>query len=365
MAIPAAIYLDYNATAPPYPEVFEAMRAVQGPPSNPSSVHSFGRRARQHIDEARHHIAQHLHVSPHDLIFTSGGTEANNMVLDNFDHIFASAIEHDSILQACPHARLIAVDTHGQLDLEHLDAMLKTLSDAQKQTTLVSVMAANNETGILSPLDKITKICHAHQVACHSDMVQFLGKSALDLPALGLDFASFSAHKIGGPAGIGALWHRPSHRVHALIKGGGQERGMRSGTENITGIVGFAAALTQIDFALDKRLAGWRDAAEARLLASCLEIEVIGKSMPRLGNTSALYIPRVPAEQIVMRLDLAGFAISAGAACSSGKIKPSHVLTAMGEAAKAGHIIRLSAGWQSRADDFIRVADALIELYKV
>lgn len=358
------IYLDYNATAPLRHEVVESVLLLDGLPANPSSVHYFGRQARFLIDEARLAIAHSLGVSPHELIFTSGGTESNNMVIANFDQVITSAVEHDAVLAACPGAMILPVNKEGQICLEALDRRLSALPEDIRPRTLVSIMAANNETGIIHPLGDVVRLCKHHQIACHSDMVQFLGKSPIDLHASGLDFASFSAHKIGGPSGIGALWCHPGRHLTSLLSGGGQERGRRAGTENIIGIHGFGAAVKRLDIDAMNAISSWRDNAEALICEGCPDIEVIGSDVARLANTSALYLPKIEAQTAVMKLDLAGFAVSAGAACSSGKLKPSHVIAAMGRGEAAAHVIRISAGWKTEESDFLGVARAIIEFYK-
>ena len=358
------VYLDYNATAPLLPQAAEAMAGLANIPANPSSIHHFGRMARARLDNARGQLAAALNISVHDIIFTSGGTEANNLVLGNFRHIITSAIEHDAILAACPDAQIVPVDEHGQVRIDRLEEMLATLEDADKPDILVSIMAANNETGTLQPIAEIAALCREYQVACHSDMIQYLGKQAIDLATLDLDFASFSAHKIGGPSGVGALYCRAGRQLQSLLRGGGQEQNKRAGTENLPGIAGFGAALAACDNAATASQTIWRDKAEKDIITACPEIEVMGGNAPRLANTSALYLPGLPAQKAVMMLDLAGFCVSAGAACSSGKVRDSHVIAAMGRGEAASQVIRISGGWQSSEADWTGVAKAVIEIYK-
>lgn len=357
------VYLDYNATAPLHREAADAMASLAEQPANASSVHSFGRTARAMLDKARGTLASHLGVSPHEIIFTSGGTEANNLLLSNFDHIITTAIEHDAVLAACPDARLIGCDRQGRLVLAALETELQACQRLKKRA-VVSVMAANNETGVIQPFEEVAALCRHYCVPCHSDMVQYLGKADINLQESALSFASFSAHKIGGPGGVGALWCRSGEHLASLLRGGGQEQGRRAGTENLAGIIGFCAAIDCIDIEALRAQAQWRDMAEAMIMSACPQISVIGSNADRLANTSALYLPGVAAQTAVMMLDLQGFAVSAGAACSSGKVKPSHVIAAMGIEGAAGHVIRLSGGWQTSEADWTGVAGAVIELYK-
>ena len=358
------VYLDYNATAPLLPEAAKAMISLANLPANPSSIHQFGRAARSQMDSARHQLADALAVSVHELIFTSGGTEANNLVVGNYRHILTSAIEHDAVLAACPDAHIIEVDEDGLIRLDQLEAALEALPDADRAKTLVSVMAANNETGVIQPIEAVAELCRAYNVACHSDMAQYLGKAPIDLNQMKLNFASFSAHKLGGPSGVGALYCRSGQQLVSLLRGGGQEQGRRAGTENIHGIIGFGAAVSAHDIANINIQASWRDAMEADIQKACPEIEVMGSDAPRLANTSALYLPYLSAQKAVMLLDLAGFAVSAGAACSSGKVKNSHVITAMARGDAAANVIRISSGWQSTKAEWTGVAKAIIEIYK-
>lgn len=363
MAAGQPVYLDYNATAPLRPEAADAMLRAMRQPANPSSVHQFGRAARSLLDEARQHIAAALQVKPADLTFTSGGTEANNMVLAGFKQVIASAVEHDAVLAACPDAQLINTDRHGVVSLSHLEQMLAGLDEAERQQTLVSVMTANNETGVIQPLADIGVLCKRYNVAFHTDMVQALGKVAVDPEAVHLDFITVSGHKIGGPTGTGAVWCRPGRQLPALLVGGGQEQGRRSGTENLSGICGFAAAARVAHPHELDTLALWRDEAEQMIIKGCPQIEIISADVDRLPNTTCLFLPGLSAQTAIMALDLAGYAVSSGSACSSGKVTPSHVLNAMGRDEAAGQVIRISAGWQTTHDDLLGLARALIDLY--
>ena len=364
MPVSRPVYLDYNATAPLRPESAEATMAALRQPANPSSVHQFGRVARAQMEAARKTVAEAVQVQPSALTFTSGGTESNNMVLAAFKTVFASSVEHEAVLAACPNACLINVDENGIISLDHLEELLSALPNEKKDDVLVSVMAANNETGVIQPLRDIGILCRQHEVAFHSDMVQAFGKLTISPEEDGIDYLTLSGHKIGAPTGTGAVWCRAGRPLHSLLAGGGQEQGRRSGTENLSGICGFAAAaLAAQPFELD-HMRLWRDEAEQMITQHCPQIEIIGADAARLVNTSCLFLPGLPAQTAVMALDLAGFAVSSGSACSSGKVTTSHVLTAMGRDDAAGQVIRVSGGWQTTRHDFHGLALAVIDLYK-
>ena len=337
-------YLDWNATAPLRPEAAAAMRDAMARCGNPSSVHRWGRAARRMVEEAREAIAA---LVPGDVIFASGGTEANHLALHGAGRprVLVSAVEHSSVLQAVPGAERIPVDGDGVVVLGALARMLG--DDA-----LVSVMLANNETGAIQPLPEIVALAHGRGALVHCDAVQAAGKMPIDV---GADLVTVSAHKIGGPTGIGAVISRVE--LSPAVRGGGQERGRRAGTENVIGIAGFAAAAQAVEEY--GRVRGLRD----RLEAALPEAVVIAAGAPRLPNTSALAMPGAPAETQVIAFDLAGVMVSAGAACSSGKVGPSHVLAAMGlEPELANSTIRVSLGWsttEADIDHFVEVWRAL------
>ena len=365
-------YLDYNATAPVRPEVVSAVTSVLGSSGNPSSVHSDGRDARARIESARENIARLVGAASGTVIFTSGGTEANNLALRGSAiqgrHLVVSAVEHDSVLnisRSVPdRSSLIPVNRDGILDLETLSDELGHLPDR----AMVSVMLANNETGIIQPIAKIAEIAKAHGAIIHCDGVQGPGKISVDLSELGADMMTFSAHKFGGPQGVGALVIREGAELPgALVSGGGQERGQRAGTENVPGIVGFGAAAAGVisDSAEMGRIAALRDKLETEVCALKANAFVIGMNAPRLPNTSCIVMPGVSAETQVMSLDLAGVRVSAGAACSSGKVSSSHVLEAMGlPENQSGSAIRVSLGWASQAEDVECFVEAWQALYR-
>lgn len=358
-------YLDHNASAPLRPEVAEAMASAHQLAGNPSSVHAEGRQARTVIDQAREQVARLAGVAREDVIFTSGGTEANNAVLANgWKTIICLASEHDSVLaparsmadgNGCS-LHLLPVDANGVADLDRLRQLLGRVGGNE---TLLAVQAANSETGVVQPLVEIADLAHAAGVILHCDSVQAAGRLALD--ALGADTLSLSAHKIGGPKGVGALIVSNAAEIAPLLRGGGQEGGRRAGTENISGIAGFGVAADLARESLD-RMAGvetLRDRLEMKAIACAPGAEVIGADTARLGNTSAIALEGANAETLVIAFDLDGIAISAGSACSSGKVTRSHVLDAMGIAPElAQGAIRVSLGFDTTNEDIDRFLDA-------
>ena len=352
------VYLDCNATAPLRPEAAAAMAGALSLTGNPSSVHSFGRAARQCLEAAREAVAALVGVAPAQVIFTSGGTEANNLALSGTGRrrLLVSAGEHDSVLQAAAGAEVIPLQTDGRLDLAALERQL----GQSDEPALVSVMLANNETGVIQPLADVADLARQNGALLHCDAVQAAGKSPLDAAALGADMVSLSAHKLGGPQGIGALVLAPGLELASAQRGGGQERGRRAGTENLPGAAGFGAAATAVrDLSQMAELAALRDGMEQALQDIAPSIRVYGQGVPRLPNTSCFGLAGMSSETQVMALDLAGVAVSAGSACSSGKVRPSHVLTAMGATvAEAGAAIRVSLGWHSEPADVERMIEA-------
>ncbi len=347
-------YLDYNATAPLRPEVIRAMTDVLHCHGNASSLHGPGRQARSRVDAARRDVASLVGAKADEVIFTSGGTEANNLALRGVKaaRVLVSAIEHDSVLRAAPADNaIIPVLPSGIVDLAAMDAMLGETDTP----TLVSVMLANNETGIVQPVAQAANIAHAHGALLHCDVVQAAGKMAVDYTALGADLLTLSAHKFGGPQGIGALIVRNGLEVTSQMRGGGQERGHRGGTENIAAITGFAMASVLAGNALPALMADMsalRDRLEDGVMSITPHAVFFGRDQQRLPNTSCFALPGVAAVTQVMNLDLAGIAVSAGAACSSGKVARSAVLSTMGvDEALAGAAIRVSLGWATKAAD--------------
>jgi cysteine desulfurase len=347
----AYTYLDHNATSPMRPVALDAMVEALRLVGNPSSVHRPGRAARGRIDKARRRVAELVGALPGEVVFTSGGTEANNMALRGHKRVLVSAIEHESVLKAVPEAARIPVDGNGVIDLVALERMLRS------EPALVSVMFANNETGVIQPIAEVVRLVRAAGALVHCDAVQAAGKVPVDLHGLGIDYLSLSAHKLGGPTGVGALVVRAGAPFATDRLGGGQESNRRAGTENVAGIAGFGAAAEASRDGAD--LAVLRDRIEASLPG-----KVYGAVAPRLPNTTCLSMPGVKAETQVMALDLAGVAVSAGSACSSGKVTRSAVLTAMGiEAAEAETAIRISCGWNTVFEDIDRLIAAWKGLY--
>jgi len=358
--MPRSIYLDYNATAPVRPAVIDAVAGAMSAVGNPSSVHGFGRGARARMEQAREQVAALVGARPNQIVFTSGGTEANNLALTGVGHdrVLVSAVEHDSVLKAVD-AEMIPVSAAGIVDLEALAKMLT--SDGGP--ALVSVMLANNETGVMQPVAEVAAIAHANGALVHCDAVQATGKVPVDFAALGADVMSLSAHKFGGSPGVGALVVSDRVALASRQRGGGQERGRRAGTESLPAIVGFGVAAAQVDLDAAAELARWRDDLEARIGIAAPEAVIFGKGSPRLPNTTCVALPGLSSELQVMGLDLAGVAVSAGSACSSGKLQPSHVLRAMGaDAATAASAIRISLGWQTEAADIDRFIEAWSEI---
>jgi len=345
------IYLDYNATTPAKPAVLRAVVAAMEQGGNPSSAHGIGRKARRLVEDARDVVAELVGATSESVIFTGGGTEANNLALlgSGRSRVLTSAIEHDSVLQAVPGAERIPVHRDGLIDLEALEqALSQELTPA-----LVSIMLANNETGVIQPIARVAEIARRHGALVHTDAVQAPGRIAVDFAALGVDLMTLSAHKIGGVPGAAALILREGRALAPIQRGGGQERGLRAGTENVAAIAGFgvAADLAQEDLLRAGEIAALRDRLEALCLEANLDAVVASAGAPRLPNTSCLARTDMISETQVMALDLAGFAVSAGAACSSGKVRSSAVLDAMGLGAISAHAIRISLGWDTRPAD--------------
>ena len=357
----APVYLDHNASSPMRQPVIDVMTDVMQHAGNASSVHAFGRRHRQLVEDARAEVAALAGVEASRVVFTSGGTEANNLALKASGRkpVFVSAIEHDSVLQAEADSTRLPVDADGVIKLDTLEAALST-SGGQ-----VSVMLANNETGVIQPIDDVVAIANDAGAIVHTDAVQAAGRIAVDIAALGAATASLSAHKLGGPQGVGALVLGTDMQIASQIKGGGQERGRRAGTENTAGIAGFgvAARLAHEDLVRMQGVAMLRDGMESSLAEALPDVVVFGDRVVRLPNTSCFAVPGLRSETQIMALDLAGLAVSAGSACSSGKVTPSHVLQAMDvPEALAACAIRVSLGPDNTKEDVARLVTALLDL---
>jgi cysteine desulfurase len=349
-------YLDANATETLRPEARAAALAALDLGGNSASVHASGRAARRLLEDSRESIAARFGGRPADLVFTSGGTEADALAvhaLGSGRRLIVGATEHAAVCAAAAGAAVLPVDSEGVADLEALRRLL-----AGGGTALVCLMLANNETGTLQPVAEAARLCRQAGALLHVDAVQAAGRIALDFAALGADSLALSSHKLGGPQGAGALLLTPSlsDGLAPLIAGGGQERGRRGGTPPLPAIAGFAAAARAADGA--GSLAVWRDAAEQGAVAA--GAVSLGAGAPRLPNTCCLALPGVRADTQVIALDLAGVRVSAGAACSSGKVARSHVLDAMGAGALAGEAIRVSLPWCAGAADI----DTFLQAYR-
>jgi cysteine desulfurase len=338
------IYLDHNATTPPHPAVIDRMAAsLREHVGNPSSVHHFGQMAKAALDEARSAVAALIGSDPSEVVFTSGGTESDNFAIRGVaealegtgrKHLVTSSIEHEAVLNTLKalgrrgwKVTLLPVDQSGIVSPESLRAALTD------ETALVSIMHANNEIGTIQPVAELATIAKARGAVFHTDAVQSAGKIPVDVKALGVDLLSLSAHKFHGPKGVGALWMRRGLRLQPPLTGGKQERSRRAGTENVAGIVGLGAAaqIARSKMADEgARLAPLRDRLEEGVLAAVTGTAVNGARSPRVPNTTNISFERVEAESLLIALDLAGFAVSTGSACSSGTLEPSHVLKAMG-----------------------------------
>ena len=363
----ASCFLDYNAGAPARPEVARAMAEALAEGGNPSSVHAAGRRARARVEAARQAVAKLVGADPSGIVFTSGGTEANALALAGAGRrrLLVSAVEHASVLDAAAGAGIVPVDGDGVIDLDALAGMLA----AETSPALVSVMLANNETGTIQPVRRAAEIAHAAGALIHCDAAQAAGRMSVSMSELAVDFLTLSAHKMGGPAGIGALaLANPDFPLAPLLLGGGQERRRRAGTENLSGIVGFGVAAAISEWELVEgdtisRLEHLRDRLEGAALERVPGAVAIGRAASRLPNTVCLALPGIPSQTQVMALDLAGVMVGAGAACSSGKVAASRVLAAMGLAPRvAGSAIRVSLGWASGERDVAGFVEAWSEL---
>ena len=359
-----AVYLDHNATAPVKPEVAEAMVAALAECGNPSSVHRFGRLARRRVEDARDRVAALVHVKAETVIFTSGGSEANALALalGSGRPILVGSTEHDSVLKSAPDAARIPVRADGIIDHDRLQELLA----ATALPAFVSIQLANNETGVIQPIAELAGLVHATGGLLHVDAAQAPGRIPVDTGALGADAMTLSAHKMGGPQGVGALIVRASLAPAPIIRGGGQERGWRAGTENLPGIVGFgcAAELAVVDLTRASEIAELRQSMELRLLQVAPGARIHGRFSPRLTNTSCIGMPGVDSQTQVMGFDLVGIAVSAGSACSSGKLRRSGVLEAMGvDPDDADCAIRVSLGRGTTAAEIDRFCEVWAALY--
>ena len=352
------IYLDYNATAPLHKNVIKKIQNLKFEEfGNPSSVHKIGRNSKKIVEEVRRNILSTLKAKNYDLIFTSGATESNNLAIkgfikkNNIKTIFSLQTEHSSVIDVVKNLdiekKFFNINPNGTVNLKEIEELLS------KQTNpfLVSIMFANNESGIINPIYEISKIVRKYKGIMHCDGVQSLGKIEIDLDSLDVDLFAISSHKIGGPTGIGALLINTRNNISPEIIGGGQEKNLRSGTENFLGIVGFGEAINEVNNLTkicNSEIKNNRDLLEANLKKLSNEIKIFGEDTDRLSNTCYFAYPSMTSENQVIALDQHGICVSSGAACSSGKVEPSHVLKAMQVDEKYIHsAIRVSLGWDS------------------
>jgi cysteine desulfurase len=356
------VYLDNNATTPVLPEIEEVMRPYFGERfGNASSIHHHGQDTRAAVEDSRESVAALLRCRASEVVFTSGGTEADNLAIAGLakagDHVITSSIEHHAVLFVCKHLEeagcevtYLPVDGCGLVDPDDLRRALRS------NTKLISIMMANNETGVLQPVDEIGRIAAEADVFFHTDAVQAAGKVPIDVKQIGCDVLSISGHKMHAPQGVGALYVRKGTHIRPLFFGGRHERSRRAGTENVPGIVAFGKAAELAMRGLERgdstQTSALRDRLQKGIVAQVEEVGVNGEGAPRVPNTTNIYFDHVEGEPMVISLDLKGLAVSTGAACSSGAIEPSHVLTAMGlRSSRARASIRFSLGKQNTAED--------------
>jgi len=356
------VYLDNNATTPVLPEVLEAMRPYFAEHfGNASSIHHHGQETRAAVERARESVAALLGCRPSEIVFTSGGTEGDNLAISGLtragDHVISSTIEHHAVLNSCKHLEAmgcevtyIPVDGRGLVDPDDVRRALRP------NTKLITIMMANNETGVLQPVEEIGKIAAEADIYFHTDAVQAAGKVPIEVKRLGCDLLSISGHKLHAPQGVGAIYVGKGTILQPMFYGGSHERSRRAGTENVPGIIGLGKAAELAREALERsdlaQMSAMRDRIEQTILSEVDATGVNGEGAPRVPNTTNIHFDYIEGEALVIALDLKGLAVSTGAACSSGAIEPSHVLTAMGlppEIARAS--LRFSLGKQNTADD--------------
>lgn len=378
MSMTTRTYMDWNATAPLLPAVRDALVSALEMSGNPSSVHKEGRAVRAAIESARRDVAALVGAKASHVVFTSGATEAANLVLSplfkmgraslNIDHLYVSAIEHPALREGGRFERSnvteVPVTHQGLVDLTALEALLAG-HDAASGLPMVAVMLVNNETGVIQPVEEAAKLVHAAGGLMVVDAVQAVGRIPVDIEALGADFLIVSSHKIGGPKGVGALISRGEVMMpKPLIHGGGQEKGHRSGTENTLAILGFGVAATEAAQRLDtesERLAGLRMQLENAMRAAAPDVIIHGADVQRVANTTFFTLPGLKSETGQIAFDIEGVALSAGSACSSGKVGESHVLTAMGHDPKLG-ALRISLGHATTEDDIEKAITAFAKI---
>ena len=361
------VYLDYNASALVRPQVQKVMAEALADNGNPSAIHAAGRRARARIETARAEVAALVGADPAAVVFSSGGTESNAQAItsalaDGCERLIVGATEHPCVSETARVSgrpvEVLPVDASGVIDLAVLERLL-----ADGPRAVVAIHQANNESGVIQPIAEASALVRAAGGWLHVDVVQAAGKIPVDIEALGAHTVALSAHKLGGPQGVGALVHARGVNLSKWMQGAGQERGLRGGTENVPGIAGFgeAARLSKAEVDEGRDHAAWRDAAAARVKAA--GAIVFGEGVARLPNTLFMAAPDWPSQQQLILLDLKGVMVSAGSACSSGKVKPSPALTAMGVGELSQGMLRVSGGWGTTEEDWVRFADAWTEEY--
>ncbi len=370
------IYMDHSATTPVHPAVLEAMLPYFTKNfGNASSVHSFGRDAKNAIESAREKIADFIGAQPNEIIFTSGGTESDNFAIEGVafenskkgNHIITSVIEHHAVLNTCKHLEshgfqvsYVSVDEHGIVDLDHLKSLIRD------ETILITIMHVNNEIGTIEPISEISAIAKENGIILHTDAVQSVGKIPVNVNDLGIDLMTMSAHKIYGPKGVGALYIRKGTKIEPLIRGGHHERNRRAGTENVPGIVGFGKAVEVASADMEQESRRMWELTERLKYGLQEKIEyVYENSHPtrRVPNIVNLSFDYVEGESIILNLDIKGVAASTGSACTSGALDPSHVLTALGLCASTAQgAVRFSLGRDNTTEDVDYIIDIMPEI---
>ena len=339
------IYLDYNATVPVLEKVKKSLiDCLNLGPLNASSVHYYGRKSKNLVENAKLNISKLINTKSDNIIFTSSATEAINLLFSNFNTIVVSSIEHLAVLSSSKSELIIPVDKNGVVDLNYMEKLVKIVSKNKKEI-LVSVMWVNNETGVIQPIKEVASIAKRYGCLVHCDAAQALGKIDINLNELEIDFLTLSGHKIGAPSGVGALINKNQFNLAPQILGGGQEKGMRAGTENILGILGFGEAaliMSKMPKQNHKHVKYLRDYLSNKIKKIRPETIFFGQKSDRVDNTLLMALPNIPGDLALMKLDLASFSVSSGSACSSGKISKSHVVSAMGYEDLASNSIRLS-----------------------
>ena len=339
------IYLDYNASVPLLKEVKKSLiDCMDFGPLNASSIHYYGRKGKDIIDIARTNISELINTNKNNIIFTGSATEAINLLFSNFDTIVVSSIEHLAVLSSSKSDHIIPVNQDGVLDLNYFELYLKKLIKNNKKI-LISIMWVNNETGVIQPIEDVVKIAKKYGCLVHSDAAQALGKIKINFEEIELDFLTLSGHKIGAPTGIGALVYNEKINLIPQILGGGQEKGMRAGTENILGIRGFGEAanfITKSTVNNCSQVKLLRDYFQEEIKKLSPESVIFGEKTDRVANTLLIALPKIPGDLALMKLDLESFSVSSGSACSSGKVSKSHVVSAMGYDNLASNSVRFS-----------------------